>query len=511
MKPEKFDAMVKKLESYAQRQPVLYKLRVALLAVLGYAYIFIVFTVLLATLIAVVGAVIYTARANIFVIKFAFFLLVPLFVILQSLWVHIPPPQGLKLTRQQVPHLFELIDDLREVLKAPQLHRILLTPDFNAGIVQIPRLGVLGWQQNYLLIGLPLIQALSPEQFRAVLAHELGHLSRNHGYFAGWIYRVRKTWAQIVTSLGQSQHSTLNLFTLFFNWYWPCFNAYSFVLARNDEYEADRWAAKIAGSQHAAEALIQLEILNQFLQQDFWAEIYKQAHTQPEPPLAIFTQLASALANGIKPERAQALFEQALTIETNNVDTHPCLKERISALGYSSASLFDASKLGLSAASHFLGKALPEFTEKLELEWRTAVNYQWHERYTYYQETSQNLQKLETKALQPAGLTLEEAWQRAYFTAELERDEEAIFLLKSVIERQADHALANWLLGQLLLKLEDESGIRYLEKAMAQEPNSILPATQLICYFLQKQGRDSEAEIYIKRLEEHYKNIVKQR
>lgn len=59
--------------------------------------------------------------------------------------------------------------------------------------MQHARLGVLGWHVNYLILGLPLMQAVSPEQFRAIVAHELGHLSRNHSRFAGWIYRVRLT------------------------------------------------------------------------------------------------------------------------------------------------------------------------------------------------------------------------------------------------------------------------------------------------------------------------------
>lgn len=36
MAQEKFDALVKQLEDYAQRQPANYKLRLGLLAVLGY-------------------------------------------------------------------------------------------------------------------------------------------------------------------------------------------------------------------------------------------------------------------------------------------------------------------------------------------------------------------------------------------------------------------------------------------------------------------------------------------
>ncbi|MEG4802819.1 M48 family metallopeptidase [Microcoleus sp. ARI1-B5] len=139
-----------------------------------------------------------------------------------------------------------MVDELTTKLQAPRFHNILLNREFNAAVVQVPRLGIFGWQKNYLLLGLPLMQSLSLEQFKAVRAHEVGHLSRNHSRFAGWIYRIRKTWLQIYERLHQSeQHGASILFNSFLEWYWPSFNAYSFILARMDEYEADRvWRQK---------------------------------------------------------------------------------------------------------------------------------------------------------------------------------------------------------------------------------------------------------------------------
>ena len=89
-----------------------------------------------------------------------------------------------------------------------------------------------GWLNNYLVLGLPLLRALSPAEFRAVLAHEFGHLSGKHGRFSGWIYRVRQTWIQILVSVHQERSYASFLFEPFLEWYAPYLNAYSFVLAR---------------------------------------------------------------------------------------------------------------------------------------------------------------------------------------------------------------------------------------------------------------------------------------
>lgn len=417
MNREEFDTLIQKLETYAQRQPASYKLRVGLLAVLGYGYIFLVLAGLVAAVAALVLIVVYSRRINRTLIKLFFLLLVPTLIVLRSLWVSIPPPLGIELRRQQVPRLFELIDKLTKALKAPRFHRVLLNSEFNAGAVQVPRLGLFGWQQNYLLLGLPLMQALSPQQFRAVLAHELGHLSGNHSQFAGWIYRVRKTWGQILERLHQSnQAGATALFNRFFNWYAPFFYAYSFVLARANEYEADRCAAEVAGSQHIAEALVNVEIKGQVLDQSFWTKVYKLADNRPDPPKSPFTALAKTLETGDKPENEEKWLQQALMLKTDNADTHPCLTDRLKALGYSQSPPLP-KPVKVTAARQYLGAALVKLTQALDTEWRTAVNYQWRERHTYAQQIRASLQALAEKASR-GSLTVEEAWSRAKWTME---------------------------------------------------------------------------------------------
>jgi hypothetical protein len=82
----------------------------------------------------------------------------------------------LELYRTDAPALFALLETLRSRLKTPRVHHVLLVGAHNAAVVQLPRLGVFGWQRNYLLIGLPLMQSVSPKEFDAVLApyHDVG-------------------------------------------------------------------------------------------------------------------------------------------------------------------------------------------------------------------------------------------------------------------------------------------------------------------------------------------------
>lgn len=109
---------------------------------------------------------------------------------------------------------------------------MLLSDDFNAAVTQVPRLGIFGWPRNYLLLGLPLMKVLSREQFKAVLAHEYGHLAGGHARLSNWIYRQRQRWGKLLNALSEYQGYGSFLFLPFLRWYTPYFNAFSFPLAR---------------------------------------------------------------------------------------------------------------------------------------------------------------------------------------------------------------------------------------------------------------------------------------
>jgi Zn-dependent protease with chaperone function len=234
MTDEQFANLVHKLEIFARQKPDLYKFCVGTLAILGYAYIFGVVALLLGLIILICAAIFYMViygRVNGYLVGKVLggAIAIPaviLWATIKALFVRFSVPQGLELTKKQVPKLFNLIDELRSALKCAPFHRVLIVGDFNDMVVQRPRFGIFCWQQNYLIICLPLMQSLTPMQFKAVLAHEFGHLSGNHSKFAAWVYRIRKTWWQLMETLTQSvDRSSGFIFEVFFNWYAPFFNA----------------------------------------------------------------------------------------------------------------------------------------------------------------------------------------------------------------------------------------------------------------------------------------------
>lgn len=253
-----FEALVREAETLAKTSPSRYKLGILFYTLLGYLFIFgILFLLFSLAGVAIGSAFLSTALFLILLKKKLIFVLIPaIWILLKALWVRFDPPTGYVLKLKDYPVLAREIKALQARLKTIRVHQVILTPEFNAAVVQTPRLGIFGWYRNTLILGLELLLSLSPEQARAVLAHEFGHLSGNHSQFKGWIYRVRTTWDRITQAYSGIDSWGAQLMFKFFNWYSPRFSAYTFPLARMNEYEADAIAAQITSPQTVAEALV---------------------------------------------------------------------------------------------------------------------------------------------------------------------------------------------------------------------------------------------------------------
>jgi len=507
MDEKEFVALVDRLEDSAHRNPGAYKLRVALLAALG--YVFLIGTVVMVLLMLL--AVIYVGRFNWLIIKL---LLIPLGIagiVLRSLWVEFPEPDGHELRYEDAPRLFDLAKSIRQATQGPRLHKILLTDEFNAAIVQRPRLGVFGWQENYLIVGLPLLRGLSPDEVRAVIAHEFGHLSGKHGAFGAWIYRVRETWDRVLERMRQEQRFGSGIFESFFKWYAPYFAAYSYVLARAKEYEADRTSVQLTGKETAAGALIKIDLRAKSLSEEFWPAFFNRAGTEAEPPKETFNEMLTALRQPLTPDKAQAWFTQALTEKHEYSDTHPALGDRLEAMGYADVRTSDDLKPFLKADDqfgdeYFLQSVPAEFIASKNRAWREGVMETWRERFKFLVEADKTLAALEEKA-RTEELTLEDRWERARLLRGKEGAAAALPLIKEVLAVEPDHAGANYNLGEALLEQGDEAGIRHIEMAMEKEVHAIPAGCELIYNFLTSRKRREEAQRYRRCISDYYKEM----
>ncbi len=414
--------------------------------------------------------------------------------------VRIKPPTGVALDRTRYPKLFEEIDRLCTTLQAPKPHQVILTDDLNAAVLQAPKFGLAAWYTNYLLLGLPLMQVVSPGQFRATLAHEMGHLAGNHSRFSGWVYRVRRAWALLAAQ--QGDRASIFLYP-FFKWYEPFFRAYSFVLSRNDEYFADHCAASYAGRQNAAEDLIQIYVKGAQAAR-IVGDLWEQTSHQPAPPSNAVSALLERLQTEPTSAEAQTWLEMALVCPTDTDDTHPALAERLAAYSYRYTNgnrpqvPFTVSQ---TAADYFLGQDIDWAVTLLDAQWQTENARLWQQQYDRAQIRSQFRDSLVERA-KSQSLTVEEALKLAILTVEFDSAIAAIDQLRAIVERAPQHAMANFQLGKILLGKGYSEGLPYLQTALQQEPHLLISGFEPLYAELHRQGQQNIAQTYLQKMQE---------
>ena len=516
MKQTEFEALVARLEERARSDPKGYRVRVFLLAMLGYGYIGLVVLLVLGLLAALAWAIVNIRSGALLMVKVAIPLASLIYIAARAMWVRLDPPTGRPLTRAEAPLLFEEAERIARALKAPVPDVVLVTSELNASVSQVPRLGIFGWRRNYLVIGLQLMSALHPDYFRAVLAHEFAHLSRAHGHFSGWIYRLRMTWIQLLRMLERDDHVGRVIFSPFFGWYAPYFAAYSFVLARAYEYEADQLAASISGHRDMAGALLVLAIKHREIDEEYWRKVWSAAETVPQPPPAAISDSLACAAGRPDAERVGYWAYAALQERTDTSDTHPSLNERVTALLASEPVLPDEAPWvrmlriafdrptppedpPVRAAPLYLGPHIETLATGMDVEWRHAAAESWRERHAYCQRAKAQLAELDQRAA-VGSLSPDDSWQRAELTTEFCGTAVSEPLYRELLERVPDHAGARFASGNIMLHRGDAAGISEVERAMDLNPEFVLPGTHVVTNYLALSGRNGEAATYRARM-----------
>ncbi len=512
MKYNQYVSLIQELEQSAAASKGWYEFRVFLLIALGYGY-FVGLILLLIAPIAVVGLGVWFAPGQVWsvVLQLAklWWILVPglglyfgfLGSAVRAITAKAPFPEGTELKPSDAPKLFSFVRETCKELKARKPKKILVDDSFNAAVVTMPRFGIFG-RKVVILLGLPLMKSLSPKQFEAVLAHEIGHISGKHGSFAKWAYQMREAWGRLIDAEETTGHKFSTLYKKFVEWFFPFFTAYSFVLMREHEKEADREAARLIGSKELGEALILLETKARSLNEDYWVSIHKENIANAVPTKQIFSRMLAFLADP-DPAASNRSFENAVAVKTDFSDTHPSLADRLRLIGYWTdgelPNLPEPPKT--EAAIEFLGSEIERLTAQFNEAWDQQAAEKWNDRHEHFRESQKRVDALEEKR-GLADLTFGELREMAQLNMENGGIAAAMPVIEEAANKFPDEALAWFDLGGGRLAMDDETGLAYLEKATGLDAKLKYEAYQAAFTFLKSKGRNDEAAKYISLLEE---------
>jgi len=509
MQIEEFKALVARLEAQSAQSPGTYRFKVALLTLLGFGLIVLLLAAVGLGLTLLVGfavvVVLSGGTALLLLLKLGKLLVLlawPLWLMLRSsvraLFVRLPRPEGHELTRAEAPALFAALDRMRLAMRGPQVHHVLIVDDVNAAIVQRPAFGLVGWPRNFLLLGLPLLEGMAPDEALAVVAHEYGHLAGSHGHFGAFIYRLRHTWGTVQAYAEHLRGWVGAVVAPPLRWYGPFFNAYTFVLARANEYQADAAAAELVGAAHAAHALKRVNVLTA-RHQRFMGGTFERIDFDAAPPPDLMQRWASHVGQMPAPADTERWLGDALDREGQVTDSHPTLRARLAALPLTeSVDLPPPPLAGPTAAQAWLGAALEPLRQSFQRHWADQLKQPWAERHAQARELKQRLSDLR-------GMEVRDEAQELELLRLTRRFEPETDLREALVAFNAEHAdRAGGLFLEALARLdrEDAAGLDLLERAIALDPEGSKLCCEQAHAFLVRHGQAEAAERWAQRWRE---------
>jgi heat shock protein HtpX len=247
------------------------------------------------------------------------------------LWSIIPRPDrftapGPRLLPDEQPELFKVLRGVAREMGQEMPAEVYAIGELNAWVMD--RGGIMGFGSRRVMgLGLPLLQVLNVSQARGVIAHEFGHFYGGDTKLGPWIYRTRS--AMIRTLSGLAEHGSL--LQKPFVWYGNAFMRITQTISRGQEFTADRLAAGIVGSQAMIDGLRVIHG-GGVVFDSYWRNEYAPAIDKGyRPPLADgFARFLSVprIADAV----TKIVGEELESGETDLYDSHPSLRDRVSAL-----------------------------------------------------------------------------------------------------------------------------------------------------------------------------------
>lgn len=231
---------------------------------------------------------------------------------------------GPRLTSADAPELFSSLEQVAAATGQSMPADVYLVNDVNAFVTQ--RGGVMGFGSKRVMgIGLPLMQSLNVQEFKAVLAHEFGHYHSGDVAIGPWIYKTRAAIGRTIQQLGEGWLGQI------FIAYGNLFLRVTHAISRRQEFIADEVAARAAGAGAMASALRKVHGAAMAFGNYWRSEVGPILNSGYLPPVtagfARFTANEAVTARMAESVRHAEAEEQG-----DPFDTHPPLRERVAAL-----------------------------------------------------------------------------------------------------------------------------------------------------------------------------------
>lgn len=252
---------------------------------------------------------------------------------------------GIPLQRDDAEVLFDLIDSIEESAKheletdsfdelfgdTASIEEVVIAPEFNAAIVQVPRWSILGAYRTRLVLGLPFLQAITLPEFRATLAHELYLLYGDGHTNDSWAWRTREAWERFLNRMKRSKSVGAMVLRGMFGSVAHRIVSVLTPVCRTFVGDADKFAVKIENTEQVASVLARVEVVA--LQYEKAWEALADCDVSKQAPGGVYGRFEEVMRNSYSESDAQVWLGKTLCQRSAESDPIPALVERLEGIG----------------------------------------------------------------------------------------------------------------------------------------------------------------------------------
>jgi hypothetical protein len=282
-------------------------------------------------------------------------------------------PEGIALPREKARLIYQKLDEIQKGVKWPRIDNVVLTRRFELNIIKTPIRGTPLWSRTTLVIGVPFMQSLSPEQFDCALTRKVLQFSKRRNIFFNWLSFLRTTWMLYPDAFKKRRNLGDQVSRWFFHFYSRFYRYLALYATQLDELHADALALNTLNDRDLFRTIETIRLAQIFLNQHYWPKINELVSRQSIAVENIrpYDHLSKSVIQALDSPRIEHWLKM-LSLEKDSKSRHePPFARRMEFMGYNK--IVAVKPFARPAAEYYLGTGYQPLIRHMNQLWARNI------------------------------------------------------------------------------------------------------------------------------------------
>lgn len=280
-------------------------------------------------------------------------------------------PEGIDITPAIASNLHQLLQRTQTEISIPNIDRIIITEQLSIDVAKTPMFQLPFWSTNTLVVGLPLMQCLSPDYFKCAVIRKLLQYSKQRHTIPKFLHQLRNTWSQYSKYFWATTNKNIFL-SGFFGMYASVYRHLSIPVANHVELLADQDTLDIINDEDLLQTIEKVIVSKIYLEKQYWPKIQRLVKQDRYALIEPYSRLEQVLRSGLTPQLSKQWLDSLYSNQSKKLFPVPDLRSRMNNIGRHKIRI--PEKTNETAASYYLNSAYRDIISEVNHLWLLRSN-----------------------------------------------------------------------------------------------------------------------------------------